>query len=92
MPVRASLGSCLMATPGWGTRVPSQTPVPWRAICAKWDHDDDEENTEGMTETQATAGRQQTEDVDVGQGVVDTGCTKMMVGTKTMAKWLDYLP
>ncbi len=52
--------------------------MPWRAACAKWDHDDIEENTEEATEAQATARRQQTEDVEVGQGVVDTGCTKMM--------------
>ena len=79
--MQASLGNCMVATPGWGTRVPSQTPVPWRAACAKWDHDDDEENTEGITSN----------DVEMGQGVVDTGCTKMMVGARTMAKWLSHL-
>ena len=29
--------------------------------------------------------------LEVGQGVVDTSCTKMMVGARTMAKWLSYL-
>ena len=87
--VRASLGSCLMAAPGSEPKAPSQTPAPWRAICAKWDHEDEEETD--FPEKDATSERQEAEGAEIGQGVVDTGCTKMIAGSRTITQLLRHL-